>query len=173
MKVFTLLMISCLMLTLTLSQDKKARGALSDAELQQIRDRLPCLMPGITLAEAFDLLGIDLKERYYALSGSGPTDDYRLLYQLTEASNENGYNLVVVHDREGRFKRAEIACWENHPQCEKENEKAKLNPKACPTPTGAPNKSLEASGFSLFRSRDLDAWLVDRRPVNSTVRRFT
>jgi hypothetical protein len=137
----TILIISCSSFALSYSQHKKEREPFSDAELQQIRDRLPCLRPGITVKEAFDLLGVDIIGRFYALRGSGPWDDYRDVYQLTDASNEHGYNLIMVSDGGGKFKRAEIACWADHPKCQEDNLKAKENPKECPTPTTAPNKS--------------------------------
>ncbi len=106
-------------------------GGLSDAELQQVRERLPCLEPGMTMKEVFDVIGVDLQKKAYAEWGSGPTDDYRVVYQLAPTSNEHGYNLIVVGDRERKFKRAEIACWRESNKCAEDNEKAKNSPKAC------------------------------------------
>jgi hypothetical protein len=125
------------MLTLPLAQGGMAQDTdeaygLSDAELQQVRERLPCLVTGMTMKEVFDVIGIDLRKKAYAVWGSGPVDDYRVVYQLAPSSNEHGYNLVIVHDLERKFKRAEIACWTQPNKCAENNEKAKNNPKDCP-----------------------------------------
>ena len=112
------------------SADKEA--GLSDSELQQVRERLPCLKPGMSMKDVFDLLGVDLPRKAYGVSGSGPTDDYRMVYQLAPVSNEHGYNLVIVNDQDRRFKRAEIACWSPANKCEEDNEKAKRDPQECP-----------------------------------------
>ena len=97
----TTLILSFLSVSPFYAQHNKAPEPLSDAELQQIRDRLPCLYPGITVKEAFDLLGVNVPARNVDLRGSGPWNDYRLVYQLAEASNEHGYNLLVVTDEYG------------------------------------------------------------------------
>ncbi|MBD0373299.1 MAG: hypothetical protein ICV60_20850 [Pyrinomonadaceae bacterium] len=103
---------------------------MSDAELQQVRERLACLEPGMTMKEVFDVLGVDLGKKAYGVWGSGPTDDYRVVYQLAPATNEHGYNLIIVRDQERKFKRAEIACWRLPNKCAEDNEKAKN--KDCP-----------------------------------------
>jgi hypothetical protein len=118
-------------------QDEMAHGlkqnvGLSDSELQQVRERLPCLKPGMTGKEVYDLLGVDLSERAYAIWGSGPSDDYRMVYQLAPASSEHGYNLILVHDGKRKFKRADIACWIQPNKCAEDNEKAKSYRKECP-----------------------------------------
>ena len=123
-------------LALTYTQGRMAYGSeqnagLSDSELQQVRERLPCLKPGIPMKEVFATLGVDLPERAYGVWGSGPSDDYRMVYQLAPASNEHGYNLVIVNDQKRKFKRADIACWIQPNKCAEDNEKAKNNPKEC------------------------------------------
>lgn len=115
-----------------MAQGPEQNAGLSDSELQQVRERLPCLKPGMTRMEVFDLLGVDLMKRAYAVWGSGPGDDYRVVYQLAPAANEHGYNLIIANDRELKFKRAEIACWIPPNKCAEDNEKAKTNRKACP-----------------------------------------
>jgi hypothetical protein len=140
MKILTVILaLSCFggVLALRYPQGKTAHGSeqnagLSDAELQQVRERLPCLKPGMTMKEVYNLIGVDLPERAYASWGSGPGDDYRMVYQLAPASSEHGYNLVVVNDRELKFKRADIACWIQPNKCAEDNEKAKENPQECP-----------------------------------------
>jgi hypothetical protein len=132
--VITILIIFCFDFSLLCPQRDKAPQPLTEAELQQIRDRLPCLKAGMTVKEAFDLLGVDITRRAVDLSGSGPTDDYRYVYQLAETSNKHGYNLVIVTDQDRKFKRAEIACWADHAKCLEDNQKAKERPKECPTP---------------------------------------
>jgi hypothetical protein len=134
-----ILALSCFSTVLTLShaRDNTAQGlaqnaGLSNSELQQVRERLPCLKPGMTMKEVFELLGIDLRERAYAVWGSGPTDDYRMVYQLAPASNEHGYNLIIVHDQERKFKRADIACWREQNKCAEDNERAKNGSQECP-----------------------------------------
>ena len=89
------------------------------------------------MKEVFEILGVDVPKRAYAEWGSGTSDDYSEVYQLAPASNEHGYNLVVVNDRESKFKRADIVCWIPPNKCAEDNEKAKNNPKECP------NKSKE------------------------------
>jgi hypothetical protein len=103
----TILIISFFSWTPFYSQHKKEPEPLSDAELQQIRDRLPCLKPGITVTEAFALLGVNIRGRSVGLNSSGPVGDMRDVYQLTDASNENGHNLIIVTDGVGKFKRGE------------------------------------------------------------------
>jgi hypothetical protein len=122
---------------LSYAHDNKAHGpeespGLSDAELQQVRERLPCLKPGMTIKEVFDVLGVDLYKKAYAVWGSGPSVDYRVVYQLAPASNEHGYNLIIANDQEGKFKRAEIVCWREKNKCAEDNENSKNNPKECP-----------------------------------------
>jgi hypothetical protein len=120
------------MWTLSLAQSRDEASGLSDSELQQVRERLPCLKPGMGMTEVFVLLGVDLPKKAYGVWGSGPHDDYRRVYQLAPASNEHGYNLIIVHDQERKFKRASIACWTQPNKCAEDNEKAKNNPEECP-----------------------------------------
>jgi len=86
----------------------------------------------MAMKEVFEVLGVNLPKRAYAAWGSGPSDDYREVYQLAPASNEHGYNLVVVNYRDSKFKRAEIACWIRPNKCAEDHEKVKSNPKECP-----------------------------------------
>ena len=118
--------------TLSLAQKTDEARGLNDTELQQVRDRLSCLKPGMTMKEVFDLLGVDVPKKAYGAWGSGPTWDYRMVYQLAPVSSEHGYNLVMVHDQERKFKRGQIACWTQPNKCAEDNEKAKSNPKECP-----------------------------------------
>ena len=124
-------------LALPLAQGNSARrveqgAGLSDSELQQVRERLSCLKPGMTMEEVYALLGVNLPKRAYAVWGSGPIDDYRMVYQLAPASNAHGYNLIIVSDRESKSKRASIACWTPPNKCPEDNEMTKDNPKECP-----------------------------------------
>jgi hypothetical protein len=118
--------------TLSLAQSTDETSGLSESELQQVRERLPCLKSGMAMKEVFELLGVDLPKKAYGVWASGPTDDYRMVYQLAPVANEHGYNLVIVHDQERKFKRAEIACWTQRNKCVEDNEKAKSNLKDCP-----------------------------------------
>ncbi len=149
----TILVISYLGLGPLSSRHQNRPEPLSNAELQQIRERLPCLKPGITVKQALELLGSNIEARNVGLNGSGPTDDYRYVYQMAEASNENGYNLIIVTDELRRFKRAEIACWIDHPQCLDANQRAKENPKKCPSHTSAPDDSGTGEGGSAAAKR--------------------
>ena len=114
------------------AQDSNGNVGLSDYELNQVRERLPCLKPGMVMKEVFDVLGIDLHARAYAEWGSGTADDYSVVYQLAPVSNEHGYNLIIVNGRELKFKRAEIVCLIESNECAEDNEKAKDNQKGCP-----------------------------------------
>ncbi len=113
-------------------QGSKKPLGLNNAELKMVRERLPCLYPGMIMREVFHALGVDLSKRAFMEWGSGPSDDYRVVYQLAPASNEHGYNLVIVHDQERKFKRADIACWKRSNKCAEDNEKSKNNPSTCP-----------------------------------------
>lgn len=109
----------------------KTRG-LNDSELDQVRDRLPYLIPGTTMNEVFEVIGINLLERADDISGSGPTQDYRIKYQLAIYPNERGYNLIIVVDEDRKFKRAEIVCWKESIVCIEANEKANSTSKEKP-----------------------------------------
>lgn len=116
--VLTLTLLSCIGIwTLSLAQSSDEATGLSNSELQKVRERLPCLKPGLAMKEVFDLLGVDLPKKAYGEWGSGPNDDYRRVYQLAPVSNEHGYNLIIVNDDELKFKRAEIACWTQPNKC--------------------------------------------------------
>jgi hypothetical protein len=129
----SIIVISLCTLTLCYSQDKKENGFLSNAELQQVRDRLPCLKPGITMKEAWNLLGIDIRERFVVVWGDGSRGNYRLKFQLAQDSNEHAYTLSMVMDQERKLKSVGIVCWPDHPKCKEDSQRAEENPKACPT----------------------------------------
>ena len=118
------------------TQGPRGRRGLTEAELRQVRARLPCLKPGMQMKEVFDTLGVDLPGKAYAQWGSGPSDDYRWVYQLAPATNKNGYNLVVVNDRQSKFKRAGVACWEGSKKCEADTKEAEG--KGCPVEAQKP-----------------------------------
>jgi hypothetical protein len=93
------------------------------------------LKPGMKMKEVFDVLGVDVPKRAFISWGGGPADNYGTVYQLAPSSSEHGYNLLVVTDRESKFKSAGIACWLHANKCAEDNEKAKDNPKDCPDNT--------------------------------------
>ncbi len=114
----------------SMAQHSEENAGLTNSELKQVWERLPCLRPGMTLKEVFDTLGVDLRKRAYAQWGSGPTGDYRWVYQLAPVTNENGYNLVVVSDEQAKFKRAKIVCWSGSKKCGDDTKEAE--DKGCP-----------------------------------------
>lgn len=76
--------------------------ALTLEEVRRVEQSLPCLKTGMSGEEVYEILGprVLAEER----SGSGPSDDYRVVHYL-----RHGYNLILVWDEERKFKRAEMA----------------------------------------------------------------
>ena len=77
-------------------------GALSLEEVRQVEKSLPSLKVGMKREEVFEIIGLKAARRGF--TASGPRGDIRVVHYLRD-----GYNLLLVWDENGMFKRAEVA----------------------------------------------------------------